>query len=382
MHKYRYRSLVVTLSVAALAACGGSDNSLTDGGGGTGGGNEDGPQQRVVDARTETVYLNLDTGETTASDETWHLAFNRTNVMVNGGASGDGEVASAIGDPQDAFYASNGEPDLNVFLNASAEAMLPSLQAGFAEPSAWETDNPVSAFGDMYDWSVYDPATGVIQALPDVGYLVRSASGNSYARMRVAEFNFPTRSGGGIESFRMEFQVQAAGTEQLAGPTLVFETPDDFDGMQACFDFDQNSVVACGANTDWDVQVGFSGRDWFLRSNSGPSGSGSGGALGPIAWDELSGYTSATTAADGTSLVRAYAQDATGGTFTDFSWYAYNLQGQHRLWPNYRVYLINTDTSNPDAPVYSLQITGYYGSDGQSGQPVVRWLPVELSAEE
>lgn len=383
MYDRSIRVLMTAAGMALLTACGGgSSNSISDGGPEEGGGGEPGVQQRVVDARTETSYLNLDTGELTAADGDWHLAFNRMNVMVNGGASGNGRVAGAMGNGQVEFYGSNGEPDPNVFLNASPGPMLSSLLADFAAPGDWTSDSRVSAFGDMYAWSAYDMATGVVRELPGVGYLVRSDTGESYARMRVVEFSFPTRAGNGIESFRIEFEVQAAGTEQFSGNVLTFETPAGFDGGDACFDFDSNVVVDCVESDDWDVQLGFSGRGWYLRSNSGPSGAGAGGALGPMDWSELADFTSATTAVNGTSLDRAYLEDTTSGIFTDYPWYAYNLQSQHKLWPNYRVYLINTDTDSSPASVYAVQITSYYGEDNQSGQPLMRWVPVNLTEGE
>src|SRR5690606_26288368 len=56
--------------------------------------------------------------------------------------------------------------------------------------------------------------------------------------------------------------------------------------------------------------------------------------------------------------------------------------GDHLFYPNYRVFLITTDSSsadtvgNPAAPVFALQITGYYGGPGgvTSGHPSFRWV--------
>jgi hypothetical protein len=54
--------------------------------------------------------------------------------------------------------------------------------------------------------------------------------------------------------------------------------------------------------------------------------------------------------------VPIYFSDAAGGIFVESSWYGYNLTGSdNRLWPNYRVYLINAGSD-----VYKLQILSYY----------------------
>lgn len=375
-HKLKYLAPALGLM---MTACGGSDNKIS-GEADDGGASDNDYRQQVIDARTQTRYLNLATGELVSSDGDWDLAFNRTSVKLNSGASGNGSVAGAMGDEQAEFYDAAGEPDLNKFVGATADGELDHLKDFFPVPESWKSDDVVYAFGD--GWSVYGDG-GVISEVPDIGYLVRSAEGGSYARMRILDFNFPTRSGGGIESFDLEFEVQSAGTTQLSGTTIHFNEPQGYDGGDACFDFDANAAVDCSTSDTWDVLVGFSGREWYLKTNSGPSGSGQGGALGPIPWPELSAYTSATIDnATGESLAQAYSPDSTGGLFTDNGWYAYNLQGAHKLWPNFRVYLIDSDSEDASAPVYAVQIINYYGADGNSGQPEIRWKEISLTTGE
>ncbi|RBW48759.1 HmuY family protein [Marinobacter sp. F3R11] len=375
-HKLKF--LVPALGLM-MTACGGSDNKISEQAD-DGGASDNDYSQLVIDARTQTQYLNLATGEVVSSDGDWDLAFNRTSVLLNSGASGNGNVAGAMGDEQAEFYDADGNPDLNKFVGATADGELDHLKDSFPAPESWISDDVVYAFGD--GWSVYGDG-GVISEVPDIGYLVRSAEGDSYARMRIVDFNFPTRSGNGIESFNLEFEVQSAGTTQLSGTTINFTEPLEYDGGDACFDFDTNAVVDCSSSDTWDVLIGFSGREWYLKTNSGPSGAGQGGALGPIDWSELSAYTSATIdSATGESLTQAYASDSTGGLFTDNSWYAYNLQGAHKLWPNFRVYLIDSDSEDASAPVYAMQIINYYGADGNSGQPEIRWKEISLTTGE
>lgn len=381
MEKQKLKYLVPALGLMLTACGGGSDNDIA-------GDADDGEQadksysQEVVDARSQTRYLNLATGSFVSEDGDWHLAFNRTSVQLNSGASGSASVVGAVGDEQAGFYNASGEPDLNKFIGATADGELDHLKDSFSEPGpdSWVSDGVVYAFGD--GWSVYG-AGGVISEEPDIGYLVRSDSGDSYARMRLVDFDFPTREGNGIKSFEMEFEVQAAGTSQLSGTTMTFNQPANYDGGDACFDFDAGTTVDCTTSDAWDVLIGFSGRDWYLKTNSGPSGSGEGGALGPTAWSELSAYTSATIDnATGESLTRAYSADSTGGLFADKGWYEYNLQGAHKLWPNFRVYLIDSDSEEVSAPVYAIQVVNYYGTDGNSGQPEIRWKQVTLTDEE
>lgn len=384
--------LTLAIALTLLAGCGGggSDNDISDSGS-----SSDGSETPVTsDVSTQTVdatdstkyvYLNLDTGRMidmtaaeAAASSSWHLAFSRTNIQLNSGASGPGNVVGAVGADQADFYTSAGDANTSVFLNATADSELEHLLAAMNEPSSWTGDALASLFGS--DWYVYDFSNGNVTENADNGFLLRSAEGDSYARVRTTDFDFPTRSGLGIVNFEFSLDVQASGTVQFAGPTLTFTGSIPAAGGVACFDFDTDATVDCDTSDNWDLQVGFEGRDIILRSNSGPSGDGNGGVFGPFEWSELSTYTSATTDPDSNNISARYTADASSGIFTTSSWYAYNLEGAHQLWPNYRVYLIDTDSTDAQAPVYALQVTSYYGADGTSGQPTIRWTTADLSA--
>lgn len=369
MDLFDTRPPAIVLAALALTACGGgSDNSIA----GDGSDDVSGFSEQLMPAATKTVYLNLETGAMVEEGGDWHIAANRLNFKVNSGASGSGRVGGALAITQDDFYDGNGDADANVFTNATANSEQEHLLGILEEPSAWQEDAFASAFGSSDTWSRYDFASGVISEKADVGFLVRSAEGDSYARMRVVDFNFPTREGQGIEGFTFEFDVQASGASGFSDTIITFTPPAGYVGGDACFDFDSASVVDCETSEVWDVQVGFSGRDWYLKSNSGVSGNGSGGASDPMTWDELAANDSDP------GVPQLYNTDSTGGVFTDNTWYAYNLTGQHKIWPNFRTFVIKADVDDPESEVWALQIVGYYDQNGTSGQPTVRWLPVAL----
>ncbi|MCK0105009.1 HmuY family protein [Marinobacter sp. S0848L] len=359
------RSPTVVLTAVMLAACGGSDSEKDIGKIDTveQPGQED-LMLKQLPAANETVYLNLETGALVDQSGEWHIAANRLSLQLNGGASGNGAVGGAIAVEQSDFYNAEGEPDVSVFTNATANSEEEHLRGEFQEPDAWQQDDFSSAFGAADVWSTYDRVTGVISEKDDIGYLVRSAEGDSHARMRVVDFNFPTRAGKGIESFAFEFDVQAAGASQFNSTPVVFTPPADYDGADACFDFDSAKVVDCAGSSAWDVQVGFSGREWYLKS------SGQGGAAGPMPRAELASYNADP------GVPQLYTSDSTGGILSEYPWYAYNLTGQHKIWPNYRTFLIKSDIENDASSVWALQVVGYYDESGASGQPVVRWLEV------
>lgn len=385
----RWRLALVGAAVFALAACGGSSGSSTPPGGG---GGDESPDllTRSYDASSynDWVHVNLQTGDTVAEDGDWHIALRRTELRLNGGDSGPGNVAGALVAAQAHFHDSEGEPNSSVFLNATPDSELSVLQEDHPAPATrnWVVDGLTSGFGGMNDWYLYQHSApqcaagaGLIVANPDNGWLVRSGEGNSYARLRVTDIVFCTRDGVGVDTFTFEFDVQVPNSDQFTD-TATFTGSLPPEGGELCFDFDTDSTVDCNG-TAWDIKAGFAGMNFYLRSNSGDSGDGAGGVFGPHDWADLATWQSATIDADSGEPIPAqlYAADGSSGIFAQQSWYAYNLQGNHRLWPNYRVYRIDTDRNDEAAAQFQLQVIGYYNEGGTSGHPRLRWRALDLN---
>jgi hypothetical protein len=349
----------------------------------------------TVDATSfsDFAYLDLDAAELVSNDAVdasgdprWDLGLRRFGVILNGGASGAGAVGGAVLDSQDSFYDAEGAPDVSVFTNSTAASEYEHLLAEFTLPERLTLDSVVTAFdvavddsGPIWDygWYRFDPARGTISQNDSNGWLLRSNTGNSYARMRVTALDFPTRQGQGVRDFSIALDVQPAGTEQFTSST-TFSGSIPPEGGARCFDFDAGADVDC-SSPDWDLRLAFEGRDFSLRTNSGPSGEGQAAAFGPFPWPELSTYTSATTDANGGSLANLYQADSTGGIFDSQPWYEYNLQDRRQLWPNYRVYLIR---GAEEATPYALQIIDYYNAAGDtSGFVTLRFRPLPSSSE-
>lgn len=372
-------------ALTLLAGCGGSNNDRRE----APPNEEELPSQvqsRQLNTTSSWTYFNLATGEQVnlsdeeaADSDAWHLAMYRYNIKLNGGTSGTGAVAAALIQRQEHFYNSDNTPNASVFTNTSAADQLNVMLADFDEPAdnAWVFDRISSELrgSSAIDggWYTYDMATGNMNANPNRGWLLRSGEGNSYARMRVTELDFPTRAGQGVKHFRIEFDVQPPGATQLT-TAAVFEG--SLPSGEQCFDFDSGAAIACSGNT-WDLKIGYLNRDFFLRTNSGPSDPGDGGAFGPFQWTELATYTSATVTPGGEDIASRYTADVSAGIFVDHPWWEYNLLGQHKLWPNYRVYLVDTDRNDPEAPRYALQVTGYYNDAGESGHVRFRYRLAE-----
>lgn len=157
-------------------------------------------------------------------------------------------------------------------------------------------------------------------------------------------------------------------------------TVDSTKAGTTCYDFTTKAEVDCSSTT-WDIKFDSQNRSYKLWTNSGSSGNGKGGAFGLMDWQNLKSYKNAVQdPITGQDISQLYQTDKTAGIFVDKPWYEYNLQGNHQLYPNNRVYLITTNTSDPttqstaQAPIFALQITNYYNSAGVSGHPTIRYI--------
>ena len=376
---------VVGLGGCGSSSSGGSDSSFVDRGSDE---TSETFQTATIDASDASRYryFNLNTGSTldltdaeAATSTEWHVGFSRYNVILNSGDSGIGNVTGALAATQEEFYLAGGDPDSNVFLNATADSEQEHLLATYdLSALSFVSDTKASAIqgseamtGTTLDmgWYNYNIVTHTLAVNDQNWWLLRSSAGDSYALFRATSLTNDPVNGVDVT---FEFDVQPSGVSQFTG-TATFNASIPSGGGEACFDFDNDITLDCRSD-DWDLKLEIDGRDWLLWTHSGVTAPGNGGAFGPLETADADLYTSATVSPEGRDIRFLYDIDRSAGVFTDNSWYAYNLQGARKLWPNYRVYLIDTDSSNDGAPVYALQITSYYSDGGASGFPTIRYV--------
>lgn len=164
-------------------------------------------------------------------------------------------------------------------------------------------------------------------------------------------------------------------------------------GTSICYDFNTQAAVAGCTGNNWDLKIKGGTMSASLWTNSGTSGAGGGGAFGgPFdhTWTELQAWKNATTdPVSGAIPSTLFFKDAAGGVFTSTNEIAsaafeYGVGGSsdHLLYPTWRTFLITSDSTLADpvgtapAPVFALQVTGYYGGAGgtTSGNPTFRWV--------
>ncbi len=153
----------------------------------------------------------------------------------------------------------------------------------------------------------------------------------------------------------------------------------------ACYDIDTQAEVNC-SSTEWDLKFAAGARTAAFYTNSGASGTGKGGTLGSpfdTTWQELQQEKDATQ--DGSIPENAWLVDSYNNSFSSSdsskftAFFEYDLFGTHQMSPNFKVFLVSTDSSiksvigTDAAPVYALQITNYYQGT-TSGYVTIRYI--------
>jgi hypothetical protein len=346
----KIRPLAFAFAALSLAACSDSDPAVVD---------DQEPVETptvTVDASEDWSYLTFTsdgavpatvTDRSASSD--WHMGFFATSVMLNGGAAGPGEVQgycicqnAAAAD--DAVVAMTPEDQLAAFEAVTAD-MVPT------DDEAWQSDALAPAIDGWYS---YDFTTHTVSAAPENVWKVRTASGGAYAKFHVTDVADAGRTSAGRVTFAYALQsgagepfgeVQTRTVDLSTGPVH----------------FDLESGAEVGAGEEWDLH--FAGYD--IRVNGGVSGEGQAGAS-----QASEAFADITDAGDLPSFL--YPGDAFGGVFDEHSWYRYNVQGQHQIWPTYDVFLIKQGEA-----VFKVQLVGYYDETGDSRQITVRYAPLQ-----
>jgi hypothetical protein len=339
-----YRLLGGVAALALLTACESSP---------TGDGGEQEPQTLTVtlDGSTSWAYADLDaatpavTVANPGTNTAWDIAVNSTNVMLNGGQAGPGGVVGwclcqneAATDAQ--VQAFNAQTQLAAF-NAATAANAPT------DPTAWRVDSLTSAISG---WWSYNMTTHVVSADPSKVFLVRTAEGTAFAKVRVTALADAQRTHAG--KVTLEYAVQPTATAPLGA---VRQTVVDVSGGRVYFDL-VNGAVSTAA--DWDLAL----EGFDIRVNGGASGGGQAGAVAAGA-----AFEAITNAAEPPATV--FRGDSYGGVFKAKPWYRYNLTGSdHQIWPTFNVYFIKRGDT-----LYKVQLTSYYGPAGETRRITLRY---------
>lgn len=224
-------------------------------------------------------YLDLDTGEATDDPARWDLSFKRFFIGINGGAGGPGEVFVA-----------------RVETSFEDTMMAPMTGWETATPDGEDNDDePDTLFNNgVDDWYEYDITTHTLSAKPRV-YAVATTGGN-YFKLEVLDYYDDAGSPaqvsfrwGRIAAFQGElpdggtFDVGTdagvdggvdAGDAGIPDNAITIDASDSSIWVYLDFDGEELVVSDPSADESWDLAL----RRSEIRTNSGLSGAGAGGA--------------------------------------------------------------------------------------------------------
>jgi len=226
-----------------------------------------------LDASAGAAYLVFDESGTSegVSTSDFDLAFSRTSVTLGE----DRQVALAAAQSQ--YYNSNGNANVSVFTNANSS----DKPGKSADVLAASYDiNDLSFTGDEFEAAINREGTSLVHgaaspnanvAKPENRHIVRSAEGDSFAKMSVKKYTYDFMPNHTM-SIEVDFFVQGSSEDTLSDTAVTWTaTTGGVAPLPAsCFDFDSGSTVSCSGNS-WDVQL--TGDGTFLL-NGGVSDDG------------------------------------------------------------------------------------------------------------
>jgi hypothetical protein len=155
-------------------------------------------------------------------------------------------------------------------------------------------------------------------------------------------------------------------TEKIFSTTATEFVADFTTESSICYDLESKAAIACADDSEvWDIKFN---NDFTIQLNGGLVGSGKAGAYGPNTYDAMN------TLKNG-AAVSEFTIDKKAGTLLENSWYGYNFDGNHKIWPNYRVYAIKSHGQE-----FKLRMTGYYNETGDSGFVSFDYQDISLNA--
>ena len=188
-------------------------------------------QTQTIDASNNDnwVYFNLTTGKTTTDKNAiWHVGFKRNDVVLNSGDSGSAKVGGFLAATPAGYYDAKGKLIASKFMTDGSAATVANLTATakYNKPTSargWVVDrkgsdlNPKIAGGFPnidYGWYVYKGDQGhrlfVKPTEDSIGALVRSAAGNSYARLHLDQINYADSTAANPSSWVFNIDIQPA----------------------------------------------------------------------------------------------------------------------------------------------------------------------------
>ncbi|MEW6775124.1 MAG: HmuY family protein [Bdellovibrionota bacterium] len=358
------------------------------------------------------VYVDLATmtevtPETPDDSDDWDIAFQRSNIKLNGGANGTGNVAAAgLVVPDDTELGDVGAaPFLSTFeFHEDIENPEEEFSTGFVL-----TNLPGDPEADDFGWYHYDGVTHQLTARENVVYVIRSRAGDYYAFHMVGWKNEAGTSGYPHFYWKLlddpELPCPLA---DAVDPPLILHTVNGDSTLTTCvnasstevtrhLDLETGNLVDPAASDAWDIGI----RRYRVILNGGANSDGGGDAAmaafeeGDMDFDSLSmapgegedegemeyfqDTVEGVSDSNPFNSQPAYTDDPEVEGDTNFGWVVYALFGPGSIFTRDAVYIVR---SADGAHYYKIQFVTYYRNStaifgGTSAYVTFHWAEID-----
>lgn len=298
------------------------------------------------------VYWDLNEGkivelteEEAKTDTVWDIAFKRTSVFLNANNADNPVSVYDTGNNAD-FWDADGKPVVDSFVNATSD----SEKQEYMDVKASNIPSDDTLFkNDVTDrildgFYTYNMASHTVSANAENFYVVKN--NDKYTKFAVTGITQNARVAADM-TLSISYDFADAVEVTLDGAAICTDG-----ATKAYVDFATASAVAADAAHDLTVACGEGGFNFELNLPESA-----------VAYQDFSNrITDADTAGTYSSYGYFKTNEYTTTAFGDLNWYAYGIQGNHKLWSKYGVYIIKTDDK-----YFKFQITSYYDAEGTSG---------------
>lgn len=320
-------------------------------------------------AGTSPVYLLLGNPATISTSSNWDVSFAQLAINANGGASGSGNVSVYCASATCNTPLSDAQ--LLALTGANGLAMFDSITVSSipTDTTKFLKDAVALAVTGWVDYLHGPPAANV-----DSVWSTKLASTSG----ATAKFHVTGVTLGASIGIAFQWAVQPSGQTTVGSDQTqsVSLTP----GSTSYVNLSTGVVTDGTAPSAWDVAFQYvsqsAGFNILLNDAAGARAS----SVGSFLTGGYASMTSATVIGGVTVPSDAYSADGTGGAFSTYEWYRYNIDpnNPHTVVPTYNVYIVKRGGT-----YYKVQIISFYGGGGDNSGTayhlVVRYAPLAVT---
>ncbi|MCJ8313741.1 MAG: hypothetical protein HRU38_16655 [Saccharospirillaceae bacterium] len=295
----------------------------------------------------EAVFFSFEKNALVAESEDWDLKLKRASI------TGSAASSIALANTPAGYYDTDNKAIKSSFESADETQEALALATAY-DLTTLNYINDELVYAIDNSWYNYNHGTHAITAQPQNWFIVANDDYSDFAKMHTKSYDSTSKT------FTFELFTQLSAESTFSTTPVTFDV--SFSDQDVCFSLSNQTTVDCDTQ-EYDIHAITTAHSIDLKLAGGTYHL----ALDQAAVDAITSTTDISENAG--DLYHYFRSDAVKGALSENSWYAYGLNGGHVLWPNFRTYVIDTDTTDDTSAQYTFQIANYY--DGATGTSAV-----------